>query len=546
MISTRGSALCLAAAALAASPGLGTAAAQQRVGINSAVNPEASGTPLGGGPRRLVLGQPVVYNERIMTSATGQTQLLFLDESAMTIGPNSDLTIDQFVYDPKTGTGKLAMSATRGLLRYVGGKLSKQNEAVTLRTGTATLAVRGGTCVVNQDPSGRLDVYFLYGEGISVTGGNGVTQSMRRPGFAITVSGSGASPSPPYPASIAVLAQLLARLDGRPGSAGGAPQPPSDATVASSGISKVISGDVAGSVQAAAQSQPPSAQLRPIDVANLQANLQVNTVQAQGTPAIALLYGNPNLVTGISTAPSPTFYPIAAFLAVDNGLTRVRSLGLASAVLQNGTLSATATNAAASFPLASGTHTFGPQGTSATFGTTSGSVSGTSFLAPDNAFFYAVGTSPSFPNSVGGLIGGLPTVNLPTTGTGSFAGSITGSVLNNGASYVATGSFTNLYNFATNTGNFTATNFDGRTFGASVSGNPALINQAIQTAAAQGIALPANLGNLVYTGRLVGSGLTGFVGGAFFGDAAHDTGGVFGVGSASGTYLAKGIFGGHQ
>ena len=91
-----------------------------------------------------MIGQDVVYNEHITTSGSGQTQLLFVDESSMTIGPNSDLTIDQFVYDPQSGTGKLAMSATRGVLRYVGGKLSKQEQAVTVRTSTATLAVRGG------------------------------------------------------------------------------------------------------------------------------------------------------------------------------------------------------------------------------------------------------------------------------------------------------------------------------------------------------------------------------------------------------------------
>ena len=51
------------------SPG---ALAQQRVGVNSAVNPEAMGLPPGGLPRRLVLGQDVVFNERITTQANGQ------------------------------------------------------------------------------------------------------------------------------------------------------------------------------------------------------------------------------------------------------------------------------------------------------------------------------------------------------------------------------------------------------------------------------------------------------------------------------------------
>src|SRR5580765_246132 len=72
--------------------------AQQRVGVHSAVNPDVTGAPPGATPRRLVIGQDAVFNEHITTAANGQTQVLFLDQSSMTIGPNSDLTIDQFVY----------------------------------------------------------------------------------------------------------------------------------------------------------------------------------------------------------------------------------------------------------------------------------------------------------------------------------------------------------------------------------------------------------------------------------------------------------------
>ncbi len=145
----------LLAAGLLLAASTGPLPAQDRVGVSSAVNPQATGTPPGGATRQLVIGQEVVYNERVTTGPAGQTQLLFLDKSSMSVGPNSDLKIDQFVYDPKSGSGKLAMSATRGLLRYVGGKLSKQDDAVTLKTSTATLAVRGGAFIVNIRPTGR-------------------------------------------------------------------------------------------------------------------------------------------------------------------------------------------------------------------------------------------------------------------------------------------------------------------------------------------------------------------------------------------------------
>ncbi len=196
--------------------------AQERVGVSGAVNPDVTGAPPGAATRQVVIGQDVVFNERITTGALGQTQLLFLDESAMTIGPNSDLTIDQFVYDPKSGTGQLAMSASRGLLRYVGGKLSKQEEGVSLRTSTATLAVRGGAFLLDLTTEGRMEAIFIYGRTLTVTGIGGVTETLRRPGYAISIAGPGGVPSAPFPAPPVRIAQLVGHLDGRAGASAGA------------------------------------------------------------------------------------------------------------------------------------------------------------------------------------------------------------------------------------------------------------------------------------------------------------------------------------
>jgi len=153
------------------------AIAQQRIGVSSAVNPEATGIAPSAAPRTLLVGQDIVYNERITTTAEGQTQILFVDQSAMTVGPNSDMVIDVFVYDPAAGTGKLAANLTRGVFRFVGGRLSKQENAVTIHTPTATIGIRGGVMLVNL-AGGKLDVIFVYGNGVTVTGLNGVAQTI--------------------------------------------------------------------------------------------------------------------------------------------------------------------------------------------------------------------------------------------------------------------------------------------------------------------------------------------------------------------------------
>ncbi|HYM74312.1 MAG TPA: FecR domain-containing protein [Stellaceae bacterium] len=240
-----------AAFAVAALTAAAAPAGAQRVGVNSAVNPDATGIPPGATERKLVLGQEVVFNERIATGPAGQTQVLFLDESAMTVGPNADVTIDQFVYDPNSTQGRLAMSATRGVMRFVGGKLSKEENAVSLRTPLGTIGIRGGVFLLNLTGT-HLDVVFLYGKGLTVTAAN-VSQTITRPSFYVTIPGRGAPPSAPAAAPAGTLSTLLGELSGHSGATGGSSNPPSDAGVASSGIASVISANVAASVQQAVQ-----------------------------------------------------------------------------------------------------------------------------------------------------------------------------------------------------------------------------------------------------------------------------------------------------
>ena len=87
-------ALAMATVALLPRPG---SAANEKVGINAAVNTNADGTPPGGTARRLVIGEDVVHNERITTDPKGQTQILFVDGSSISIGPSADLLIDDGV-----------------------------------------------------------------------------------------------------------------------------------------------------------------------------------------------------------------------------------------------------------------------------------------------------------------------------------------------------------------------------------------------------------------------------------------------------------------
>src|SRR5829696_5942107 len=112
-------ALPLGLAVMALACGAGPA---QEIG-DGGVNPATAGTPPGRPTRVIELGARVIHKERIQTTTGGSVQLIFLDKTTLNVGPNSDLVIDEFIYDPSRGAGQMAVSMTKGVLRFVGGNI---------------------------------------------------------------------------------------------------------------------------------------------------------------------------------------------------------------------------------------------------------------------------------------------------------------------------------------------------------------------------------------------------------------------------------------
>jgi hypothetical protein len=183
-----------------------TAMAQQ-VGTAAAVNPETRTTPPGGATVVLKVGAHVMHKERIKTTPTGSVQLLFLDRSTLTVAPNSDIVIDEFVYNPANGSGHMAVSLAKGAMRLVGGQLSHAGEA-TVNAGNATIGIRGGTGIFT-----TREVINLNG---TLTPNN--CPPVKRPGYKISLSCG-----PIQQASAAELSHYVNLFTSRFGQNGGVP-----------------------------------------------------------------------------------------------------------------------------------------------------------------------------------------------------------------------------------------------------------------------------------------------------------------------------------
>jgi hypothetical protein len=274
----RAASITVAAGVLLAMGALHNATAQDRIGVTGAVNPAVTAVQPGLPERTLVIGTDVVYNERIATTADGQAQFLFLDRSALTVGPNSDVVIDEFVYNPDTNAGHLVANATKGVFRFVGGALSKQDGGVAVKVGATTIGVRGGMVGFSIDGDGSVQVLKYYGDVVKVTTPQG-SREIYRNDFYVTVDGHGAfGQARPIPVPRDVRLAISQPLNPTRGSTGGGREQPTEATIRQSGYTRANSEDVSDARADATSHQiiaDPSS-MKPAGLANL---VDLRTVQ---------------------------------------------------------------------------------------------------------------------------------------------------------------------------------------------------------------------------------------------------------------------------
>jgi hypothetical protein len=108
------------------------------------------------------------------------------------VGPNSEVVLDRFVYDPDTDAGEVALTLTRGALRFIGGRISKTSDA-TIRTPGGLIGLRGGMLSIDATDE-RTRVVLLAGERATINVA-GQSLTLSRPG-AVSLIADPFGPSP--------------------------------------------------------------------------------------------------------------------------------------------------------------------------------------------------------------------------------------------------------------------------------------------------------------------------------------------------------------
>lgn len=92
----------------------------------------------------LTIGATLYQNDIIRTGANSSVGIIFEDNTILSLGPESEIVIDAYVFAPEKGMLAMITRMLRGTAAYLTGIIGRQSpESVIFRTPDATIGVRG-------------------------------------------------------------------------------------------------------------------------------------------------------------------------------------------------------------------------------------------------------------------------------------------------------------------------------------------------------------------------------------------------------------------
>lgn len=104
------------------------------------------------------VGTDVHLGSQLKTAKSSSMGVTFKDNTLMSFGPDTEMTVDEYLFAPAQGQLKLGTRLDKGSLNYVSGLIAKlKPEAVTVKTPTGTIGVRGTQFLVNVEEAAKIN-----------------------------------------------------------------------------------------------------------------------------------------------------------------------------------------------------------------------------------------------------------------------------------------------------------------------------------------------------------------------------------------------------
>jgi hypothetical protein len=150
----------------------------------------------GGHKLPLQFGTPIPLNAHVTTGSDAHFKVILLDETVFTLGPSSDMVLDEFVYDPKTSAGKITASLATGTFRFVTGKVAhRDTDNMKLKVPVGSLGFRGTDVETEVSPDGSGSVKLFSGQ-VEINEYKTGNLLVRSPGEMVTFTADGTFSAP--------------------------------------------------------------------------------------------------------------------------------------------------------------------------------------------------------------------------------------------------------------------------------------------------------------------------------------------------------------
>ncbi|MEK7233991.1 MAG: FecR family protein [Elusimicrobiota bacterium] len=200
------------------------AAVPLNIGVASAVRGAVHAVAPGAAGRVVETGKSVYSHDKVTTGPEGRLQVLLLDETSFTMGANSEMELDEFVFDPATNAGKVSAKIVKGAFRFVTGKVARRDPAsMQVKTPVGTIGIRGTMTAGTVGDSEALIVLLGPGPennadekagGITVSNDKGSTE-VDKDGWGVSIK-AGEAPSAPFELSPGQLEGILSGVGSAP------------------------------------------------------------------------------------------------------------------------------------------------------------------------------------------------------------------------------------------------------------------------------------------------------------------------------------------
>ena len=98
------------------------------------------------------VGEKIFKNDSFKTGPDGAMGMIFKDDTLLSLGPNTEVTINEFLFSPGEGKLSLVTRLIKGTVAYLSGIIAKLSpESVRFETPVGNVGIRGTKFAVMVD-----------------------------------------------------------------------------------------------------------------------------------------------------------------------------------------------------------------------------------------------------------------------------------------------------------------------------------------------------------------------------------------------------------